>query len=63
METIHMEMKGEWKFASRDTGEQSVIAHGIIEMPKSYADNLGLDQQELFPMVVLTMVLEWVQCS
>ena len=40
-----MEMKGEWKFASRDTGEQSVIAHGIIEMPKSYADNLGLDQQ------------------
>ena len=45
MVTIRMEMKGEWKFASRDTGEQSVIAHGIIEMPKSYADNLGLDQQ------------------
>ena len=40
-----MEMRGEWKFASRDTGEQSVITHGIIEMLKLHADNLGLDQQ------------------
>ena len=28
-----------------DAGEQSVITHGTIEMPKSYADNLDLDQQ------------------
>ena len=40
-----MEMKEEWKSALKETGEQFVITHGIIEMLKLYADNLGLDQQ------------------
>ena len=40
-----MEMKEEWKSALKETGEQFVIIHGIIEMLKLYADNLGLDQQ------------------
>ena len=40
-----MEMRGEWRFASRDTGEQSAMIHGITEMLKLYVDNLDLDQQ------------------
>ena len=39
-----MEMKEQWRFALKETGEQSVIIHGIIKMLKLYASNLGLDQ-------------------
>jgi hypothetical protein len=55
--------KEEWRFVLRDDGERFVRIHGITEMLRWFANSLGLDQQELFPTLVLTMVREQVQCS
>ena len=53
-----MEMKEGWKFASRDSGEPSVMIHGIIWMLRWFADNLGLEQQvKLCSLKILSMYM------
>lgn len=38
-------MREEWRFATKDSGVQSVMIHGIIMTLKLYADNLTLEHQ------------------
>jgi hypothetical protein len=58
-----MGMKEEWKFASKDIGEQFVMIRGIIEMLKLSVDNLDSQPQVQFHMLDHTMVLARVQST
>ena len=46
-------MREEWRFATKDSGVQSVTIHGIIMTLKLYADNLTLEHQVQLYNVVL----------
>ena len=38
-----MEMRGEWRFASKESGEQCAKTLGITMMQRLFADNWDLD--------------------